>query len=108
MIATLIEVWETTLAVLLLIIISGGIIMVYSPDLIHAKTLNNEISYIASIKGNKDYQITLDLKKPDEINLVNNKKQNEIKLTVDSKSTIKKYIGNNTNIEKNGNQIIIS
>ncbi len=107
-IATLFEIWETTLAVLLLLLISSGIIYVYSPDVIHAKTLATEISYIASIKGNKDYQIALDIEKEKEILIENSKNENTVSVYVSNSIRKKNYIGNNTEIKKQGNQILIS
>lgn len=108
MITSLFEIWETVLAVLLLLAISVGIIFVYSPDLIQAKTLNNELSYIASIKGDKDFQIVLNLEKAEDVKLENNKDLSSIKLTVGDKSTTKQYIGTDIEITKENNQILIS
>jgi hypothetical protein len=107
-IATLFEIWETVLAVLLLLIISGGILYVYSPDLIKSKTLNNELSYIASIKGNKNYQITLEVEDTENIEVENNKNQNQITLKIGDKTTTKNYIGTNVEITKENNKILIS
>jgi hypothetical protein len=108
-IATFFEIWETVLAVLLLLIISGGILYVYSPDLIKLKTLNNELSYIASIKGSKTYQIALEVKDLDKIEIENNKNQNQITLKIgDKTTTTKNYIGTNIEITKENNKILIS
>jgi hypothetical protein len=108
LIATIFEIWETVLAVLLLLVVSAGIITVYNPDLIHAKTLNNELSYIASIKGDKNYQISLEIENSEDITLENNQNQNQIILQVGDKKTTKKYIGTNIEITKENNQILIS
>ena len=107
-IASIFEIWESVLAVLLLLTVAGGIIAVNNPDLIHSKTLNNELSYITSIKGNKNYQITLDIEDSENIEIENNQNQNQITLKVNGETTTKKYIGTNIKIKKENNQIIIS
>jgi hypothetical protein len=107
-IASIFEIWETVLAILLLLTVSAGIIIVNEPDLIHSKTLNNEISYISSIKGNKNYQISIDIEDSEKIELENNQNQNQIILKVGDKSTTKKYIGTNIDIKKENDKILIS
>ncbi len=108
LIANIFEIWETVLAVLLLLTVATGIFFVHSPNLIYAKTLNNEISYIASIKGDKNYQIALETDIPNIISIENNQNQNKVTVTVLDKSTTKSYIGTNIEITKENDKILIS
>ena len=101
--STLYEIWEMTLAVLLLLVISAGILYVHSPDSVHAKTLANEISYISSIKGDKNYQISLDIEKSKEILIENYPDKNTVSVNVGNTVREKKYIGTNIKIVKNDN-----
>jgi len=105
-IAQIIELWEIALPVILFLLIGSAILFISDTDLIKSKTLNNEISYIAAIKGNKNYEISIELTDPEEIKI--SSIENQITLDINGKESTNEYIGTNINFEKKENKIILS
>lgn len=103
----LIEIWETTLAVLLFLVIGGAITLVYNPDIITAKTLDNELSYISTLKSGKDFEISMNSEKINNLK-INSNKENEIIVEVGSKEVTKNYIGEQVKITQESDKIIIT
>lgn len=101
---TFVEIWETTLAVFIFLVIGGGILFVGKSDVVKAHTISSELTYVAELKSDDEYKITVNI---DE-NVYVNSEENKLIVIVDDAEIEKNTINDEINVEKNVDTIILS